>query len=62
MRQRVGPWEHFRRGNAATTLIVALQAPVSLIGERPECIEAGLDGGLVDHPPRLDVPSPDSLR
>src|ERR1700716_4733163 len=24
MRQRVGPWEHFRRGNAATILIVAL--------------------------------------
>jgi len=25
MRQRVSPREHFRRGNAATTLIVALQ-------------------------------------
>jgi hypothetical protein len=26
MRQRVGPWEHFRRGNAATILIVAEHA------------------------------------
>ena len=25
MRQRVSPGEHFRRGNAATTVIVALQ-------------------------------------
>jgi integrase len=29
MRQRVGTWEHLRRGNAATILIVALQMRVA---------------------------------
>src|SRR6202163_4710208 len=37
-------------------------ASVSLVEERAECIEAGLDGILVDHSARLDATSPDSLR
>src|ERR1700693_2785245 len=38
------------------------QASVSLVEERPECIEAGLNGILIDHSARLDARSPDSLR
>ncbi len=38
------------------------QASVSFIEERSECIVAGPDGILVDHPARLDAKTPDSHR
>jgi hypothetical protein len=54
------------RGNSATASSARFtrgeQAPVSLVEERLECIEAGLDGILVNHSTRLDVKSHDSLR
>jgi hypothetical protein len=39
MRQRVGTWEHFRRGNAAPILIVALQTSRS---RRIPCVTPSL--------------------
>ena len=38
------------------------QASVSFVAERSECIVAGPDGILVDHPARLDAKTPDSHR
>ena len=38
------------------------QASVSFVEERSECIVAGPDGILVDHPVRLDAKTPDSHR
>ena len=38
------------------------QASVSFVEERSECIVAGPDGILVDHPARMDAKTPDSHR